>query len=256
MAADLHIPYESLPAQGAVEQLIVLVHGWASTPEDLMPLAAALRQQFPQAALIAPLAPHATDGGRRGRMWYSIEGLLEDRSVWPQRVAGVVELLTPWVEAQQQRLVVGRPATALAGFSQGGIVAMAMALAHDGLVGRVLSFGGTLVQPPQRAPEHTTLHLFHGSEDRIIPTEGSRQALEHFNTLGGDATLDIAHGIGHELHASLIECALQRLRTHIPQRTWRAALGAVPSDGVASGGVPGGAMTPGTAPAASANKAS
>ncbi|MDQ2780094.1 MAG: esterase, partial [Pseudomonadota bacterium] len=78
-------------------------------------------------------------------------------------------------------------------------------------------------------PRHTTLHLFHGADDTVIPPEGSRQALRLLGELQGDATLDIANGVGHVLHAALIDCALQRLQTHIPLRTWQAALGAVPS---------------------------
>jgi phospholipase/carboxylesterase len=37
-----------------------------------------------------------------------------------------------------------------------------------------------------------------------------------------------AGGIGHELHPVLIDCALQRLRSLIPLRTWQEALGAAP----------------------------
>jgi phospholipase/carboxylesterase len=79
------------------------------------------------------------------------------------------------------------------------------------------------------APRLTTLHLFHGDDDRVIPADGSRQALAWLADLQGDATLDIAQGVGHELHPALIDCALHRLKTHIPQRTWQAALGAVPA---------------------------
>ena len=62
----------------------------------------------------------------------------------------------------------------------------------------------------------------------MIPPEGSRQALRVLAELQGDATLDVASGVGHVLHRALIDCALQRMQTHIPLRTWQAALGAVP----------------------------
>lgn len=229
---DLELTHESLPAAGPVEQLVILLHGWASDPQAMLPLAEALRGRFPQAALLAPAGPHAADGGRRGRQWYSIEGLREDGgSLWAERVEGMAAQLEPWVRAQQRRLGVGAPATALAGFSQGGIVSLALALAHDGIAGRVLCFGGCLVREPAAAPRRTTLHLFHGSEDRIFAADEQRRTLHQLDALGGDATLDIAEGIGHELHPALIDCALHRLTSHIPQRTWRAALGAVdPAD--------------------------
>ena len=209
---ELELAHESLPASGPVEQLVILLHGWASEPAAMLPLAEALRGRFPQAALMAPSGPQAADGGRRGRQWYSIEGLRDDGALWAQRVAGMVAQLEPWVRAQQRRLGVGAPATALAGFSQGGILSLALALAHDGIAGRVLSFGGCLVREPEAAPRQTTLHLFHGSDDRIFPVESSRQALQQLGALQGDATLDIAEGLGHEMHPALIRCALQRLR--------------------------------------------
>ena len=108
------------------------------------------------------------------------------------------------------------------------MLALETALAHDGLAGRVLSFSGRFLQQPQRAPQHTTLHLFHGGADTLIDTAHSRQALEWLAQLHGDATLDIAEGVGHELHPALLHRALFRLRNHIPARTWAAALGSVP----------------------------
>jgi len=235
------LPIEWLPAEGAPAQLILLLHGWRSDGRAMAPLAQALRQAFPQAAVLAPDSPRVFErmsadvGGRAdrdagrdlGRMWYSIEGLTPAN--WPARVAACVPAILAWVRAQQRRLGVSPAATALGGFSQGAILSLATALHEDGLAGRVLAFGGCLVTPPQVAPQHTTVHLFHGGGDDIIPADGSRQALQWLGELQGDATLDIAEGVGHELHPALIDCALHRLTHHIPMRTWRAALGAAPA---------------------------
>lgn len=246
-APPADLPIEWLPAAGRPEQLIVLLHGWRSDGAAMAPLAQALRQAFPQAAVLAPDSPlrfvrsegegdAASDAGRDpgrdagrdagrdlGRMWYSIEGLTP--ATWPHRVAACLPSMTAWVRAQQQRLGVAPAATALGGFSQGGIVSLAAVLREDGLAGRVLAFGGCITAHPAAAPQHTTVHLFHGGADTVIPADGSRQALQWLGELQGDATLDIAEGVGHELHAALIDCALHRLTHHIPLRTWRAALG-------------------------------
>lgn len=228
-------PIEWLPAQGRPEQLILLLHGWAQDAQDLLGLAQALRSQFPQAAIVVPDAPQAADGGRFGRQWYSVDGI-EDETVWHARVDEALALLEPWVRAQQQRLGVGEAATALGGFSQGAVLALQLALRHDGIAGRVLAFGGRLPVPPVAAPRHTTIHLFHGGADRIFSAQFARDALEQLAALQGDATMDIAEGVGHELHPALVECALQRLRSHIPMRTWQAAMGAVPSGRRDAGG--------------------
>ena len=231
----MQLPIEWLPERGHPEQLIVLLHGFGADGRAMAPLAQALRHPFAQAALLAPDAPQAVDPADADapgphaapRQWYGVEGLTPE--LWPQRVAAALPPLQTWIAAQQQRLGVSPAATALAGFSQGAVVALALALQHDGLVGRVLSFGGCLTAQPVAAPRHTTLHLFHGEDDTVIPADGTRQALAWLSALQGDATMDIASAVGHTLHPALIDCALHRLQTHIPLRTWQAALGAVPA---------------------------
>lgn len=222
----LETPIEWLPASGSPEQLIVLLHGWCADARSMAPLAQALRVAFPQAAVVAPDAPNPADGGRRGRQWYGVDDLTPQN--WPARVAGALPVVETYLRQQQQRLGVGPAATALGGFSQGAILSLETVALHDGIAGRVLAFGGCYVKPPEAAPAHTTVHLFHGGADEVIPADGSRNAMARLAELQGDATIDIAEGIGHLLHPALIDCALHRLRNHIPLRTWQAALGAVP----------------------------
>jgi error-prone DNA polymerase len=230
---SMETPIEWLPAQGRPEQLILLLHGWAQDATMFLPLAQALRTQFAQAAILAPDAPHLADEGRRGRQWYSILGI-EDAPTWRARVQGAVAFIEPWVRAQQQRLGVAPAATALGGFSQGGLLALHTAVQFDGIAGRVLAFGARMVDLPAQAPREVTLHLFHGGTDRIFAVSHVRELLDHLSQQRGDATLDVAEGLGHELHPALIDCALHRLTHHIPLRTWQAALGAVPAKPLAA----------------------
>jgi len=223
----MQLPIEWLPAEGQPEQLILLLHGVGADGTAMAPLAQALRVEFPRAAVLAPDAPHAFDnGGGRGRQWFSVAGITESNRA--ERVAAALPPLLQWIRQTQDRLRVPPVATAIAGFSQGAILALETALAADGLAGRVLAFSGRFVAMPAAAPRHTTVHLFHGSADPVIPAALSSQALEVLGVLQGDATLDIAEGIAHEIHPALVSRALFRLRNHIPARTWAAALGAVP----------------------------
>lgn len=230
----MECPIEWLPAAGTPEQLVVLLHGVGADGVAMAPLAQALRAEFPQAALLAPDAPHPFEGGGRGRQWFSIAGIGEDNRV--PRVAAALPALAAWVRAQQDRLRVPPVATAIGGFSQGAILSLETAVAHDGLAGRVLAFAGRFARLPAAAPRHTTLHLFHGGADPVIAADHARSALETLAALNGDATLDIAEGIGHEIHPVLVRRLLFRLRNHIPARTWAAALGAVPGLRAREGG--------------------
>jgi len=222
----MDLPIEWLPAEGRPEQLMLLLHGVGGDGAGMAPLAQALRAEFPQAAILAPDAPHPFDGGGRGRQFFSIQGITEDNRA--DRVAMALGPFVKWVSATQQRLGMTPASTALVGFSQGAILALETALAADGIAGRVLAFAGRFVELPDAAPRHTTLHFFHGSADPVIPAAHTQQAIEALQALRGDATMDIAQGVGHELHPVLVQRAIFRLRNHIPARTWATALGAVP----------------------------
>ena len=219
-----------LPAAGRAEQLMILLHGWGASAAAMAPLAMALRAEFPQAALLAPEGFEPVDSALAGRQWFQMNGsdgpLTEANR--PSRVAAVLPRLAGWVRAAQAATGVGPAATALVGFSQGAVIALELAQWHDGLAGRVLSFSGRYATLPDRALAQTTLHFFHGATDSVIPAAQARLAMERLAALHGDATIDIAAGVGHELPAALVRCAIERLRTHIPHRTWAAALGAVP----------------------------
>ena len=217
-----------MPAEGRPEQLMLLLHGVGSQAAGMAPLARLVQQEFPQAAIVAPdgFSPFDGDPTGQARQWFSVQGVTEANRV--ERVAEVVPTLADWVHAMQQETGVGPAATALWGFSQGSIMALSLVQAHDGIAGRVLAFAGRYPALPEVAPQRTTLHFLHGSADPVIPEAHARAAMERLSELHGDATIDIADGVGHEINGHLLQCAIQRLRGHIPHRSWAAAMGAVP----------------------------
>lgn len=231
----MHLAIEWVPAERPAPQLLLLLHDRGAGGASMRPLALALCDAFPCAAVLAPDAPHGVadgpDAAAGGRCWFPSDDSagVADRGAPAPPTEGLdaaLDALQAWVQAQQDRLGITRPSTALVGFGQGAALALALSLRADGLAGRVLAFGGAFVRLPSVAPQLTTLHLLHGGADPVVPASHMRHALTQLGVLHGDATLDVAEGVGHELHPALIHSALFRLRSHIPHRTWRAALGA------------------------------
>ena len=218
-----------LPAAGPSAQLMILLHGWGGRAADMAPLAQRLRRAFPQAVLLAPEGFETADGDG-GQQWFDEAGANGPvtEANRPARVAAALPLLADWVRTAQANTGVSDAATALVGFSQGAIVALELVQRHDGIAGRVLAFAGRYATLPEHAPRLSTLHFFHGATDTVVPAAQARLAIERLAVLRGDATIDIANGVGHALPMALADRAVERLRSHIPQRTWAAALGAVP----------------------------
>ena len=234
-------PVVLVPAQQRAHVLFVLLHDDAAGPDQLEPLKKALLQAFPQAALALMYGPLATQADRHH--WFEQSGLNEYNYV--NRVESALPRLIAHVQWVQKQLDLSGEATALCGFGQGATVALEATLAQSDLAGRVLAFSGCYAQLPAFAPATTTLHLLHGADDPVVPKSVMQSVHAHLSDLGGDATLDIASGVGHELHPALVEQAIHRLQTCVPMRSWKEAVTTLkekscdPDDGIDTSPPPG-----------------
>jgi phospholipase/carboxylesterase len=173
----------------AADSAVILLHGLGADGHDFEPIARelaieprpALRWVFPH----APVRPVTLNAGQRMRAWYDIVGL--DRRA-PEDEAGLREsaaAVRALVEREGRR---GIPAgrIVLAGFSQGGALALFTALREPERLAGVVALSSYLPLPSRLAaeahPANAAVPVFmgHGSHDLVVaPTlgEGSRDAL-------------------------------------------------------------------------------
>jgi phospholipase/carboxylesterase len=118
------------------------------------------------------------------------------------------------IRAEQARYGVAPADTVMGGFSQGAIMSLSLAVQHDGLAGRVLSFSGRFAALPDTAPKQTRIHFLHGELDPVIAVANARDAHARLQALGADATLDVEKDAGHTLTPALADRAIQLLRQH------------------------------------------
>lgn len=228
-----------LPEHGVPDLLYLLFHGVGASAAHMAPLARRLAQEYPQAAVLCVDAAEVYDavfsaedrdagkpGAPAGRQWFSIRRL--DDTNRAGRVAAALPPFIAGVRSLQQRFGVGWERTALAGFSQGAVMALEAVQAEPQLAGRVLAFAGRHVAAPTHAPADTTVHLFHGMDDAVIPHRAAVQSARCLMALGGDVTADVLPGVGHELHPALIDKAIDQLRSFLPKKVWRAAMSEAP----------------------------
>ncbi len=236
MSTAVHV-LARLPDEGAPNLLFLLFHGHAQDESAMSPLAQALAAEYPQAAVLSVRAPQPADvlPGREasvGYQFFSRLGVDDDNRA--ERVLAAVPGFVAQVRALQQRFRIDWDRTALAGFSQGAIVALEAVQAEPKLASRVLAFGGRHALQPRHWPEDTTFHLLHGLNDPVVPWAPIVDSAERFVALGGDVTADVLPDVGHELHPALIDKALEHLRNFLPKKVWRDAVNEAPLMGRAA----------------------
>jgi phospholipase/carboxylesterase len=176
-------------ARAAADAAVVLMHGLGAdghdfeslVPELRLPASPSVRWVFPH----APVRPVTINGGYRMRAWYDIVAI--DRRA-PEDEAGIrqsAERIGALVRRERDRgIAAGR--IVLAGFSQGGAMALFTALRWPERLGGVVGLSCYLPLPASLAaeahPANAAVPLFmaHGTLDPVVPTalgEGSRNLL-------------------------------------------------------------------------------
>jgi len=207
--------------EGQAQQLMLLFHGVGANAPDLVPLGRVLAAEFPAAFIVSIAAPLPSEGCG-GRQWFPVQGVDEDNR--PARVDAAMPAFMASVAHWQQEAGVGIDAVALVGFSQGGIMALESTRDRPAIAGRVVSIAGRFAKLPETPNPATTLHMFHGKADPVIPYGFTVEAAQHLVALGADVTADVIPHVGHQIDPEIAALLIERLRGHLPKRTWEAAM--------------------------------
>lgn len=173
---------------------VIWMHGLGADGNDFVPIVemldlptdVSLRFVFPH----APLRPVSINGGLRMRAWYDIKhtNLGKDEDENGLRASeGVIATL---IDQEKQRGIASQKIV-LAGFSQGGVMALQTGLRYpEKLAGMMvlsayLPLANTTLQEAHPTNRETPIFMAHGEHDSIIPIDlalASRQHLgaEHY----------------------------------------------------------------------------
>jgi len=200
---------------------MLLFHGAGATAADMLPLGAVLAREFPAACIVSVVAPLAAATGA-GREWYPLAGLTEENLA--ERVDAALPAFFETVSHWQRQTGVGTDAIALVGFAEGGVMALESTRAGTPIAGRVVAIGARFARLPEHPNDQATLHLFHGKQDAVLPYGFTVQAAEHLVAIGADVTADVIPFVGHQINDDVAALMIERLRGHLPRRTWAAAM--------------------------------
>jgi len=205
--------------EGRPGQLMLLFHAAGTGPEDMVPLGRALSREFGGAFVVSVGAPVQPGGGQA---WFSMQEIDEDNR--PGRVAAAMPGFVETVRRWQAEAGVEVDAVALVGFSQGGEMALESSRTLPAIAGRIISIAGRFTRLPESPNPGTTLHLLHGKLDPVIPCAATVEAAHHLVRIGADITADVIPFVGHQINDDVVDTLVERLRGHLPRRTWEAAL--------------------------------
>ena len=187
------------PASGAAaRQLVILLHGVGSDGSDMIGLAPMFAQAVPDAAFLAPNAPHPFKMAPMGFQWFDIMGEEgEARLAQIRHAAGIVD---SFLDTELARRGLTEADLALVGFSQGTMISLFVGLRRASACAGILGYSGRLEAPHLLGDEITArprVMLVHGEQDDRLPVSLMDEAAAVLTRNGVSVVTHRRPGLGH-----------------------------------------------------------
>jgi phospholipase/carboxylesterase len=184
------VEIETAPAPRAS---IIWMHGLGAdghdfepiVPELALPTTLAVRFVFPH----APMRPVTINGGAVMRAWYDVVAAGGDRREVEAGVRESQRRIEALIERERERGVADG-AIVLAGFSQGGAMALHTGLRHVRRLAGIMALScflplaDAVAAEASAANRETPIFMAHGTHDPLIPLDRGRQARDLLTALG------------------------------------------------------------------------
>ncbi len=179
------------------QRLMLLLHGYQGNENVMWVLTKPLPEDY---YLLAPRAPKKM--GDDQFSWHQIAPQWPGMEVYQDLTEQLLARVDQWLEREKLNI----STFDVMGFSQGAVMAYALALLHPERTNRVAALAGFIPQAWQSSPNpdvfsRKAFFVAHGTQDDIIPIAKARQAADWLNENGAQVTFCEAE-IGHKLSAN------------------------------------------------------
>lgn len=189
------LPYIEIAPPGTASHSVIWLHGLGAdghdfeviVPELGLPANHGIRFIFPH----APRMPVTINGGYVMRAWYDIVNPDLCQHADEHGIRQSARSLQVLIAHEIERGITSEHIV-LAGFSQGGVIALHTGLRHTQTLGGILALStyvalaDTLASERHTANAHTPVFMAHGREDPVIPLQQGRDSRDVLLATGYD----------------------------------------------------------------------
>jgi len=199
-------------APGPLSKMVVFLHGYGASGEDLIGLSHSFESLLPPTVFLAPNGPDRCDANVFGYQWFGLPDFSPtNMRLGLDRIRPVLEnylrsLLTQYQLSPQD--------LALVGFSQGTIVALEMMFAIPD-IRCILGYSGAFFCPPSPPLPLAKVMLIHGDLDTVVPYPIFLQSKKQLTDLGIQVEAHTCPGVLHTIDEKGIQLGARFLAQNL-----------------------------------------
>ena len=195
------------------EYALIMIHGYGQSGARMKNMENQLKNLLPDTALYFPTAPD--NGPWGGYQWFSIPRIgaeMADMAMYEKMMKEALEnvqYLHNLVEEIHQTQEIPYENISVAGFSQGGLMALLTGLTNKNALNKVTSFSGVPLLLTKKFTEDKVtaepqILIIQGDMDKVIPYNSYQMTTDTLNSLNISSNLEIIRGMSHEVGSAAL----------------------------------------------------
>jgi len=214
--------HHSVPPKSGLNEkppLLLLLHGYGASEDDLFSLAPYLDERF---LVVSPRAPVSLRG--MGYAWFNLGFTPQGFAVDPDEIEAARQTLRKFIGEIVEAYDCDPNAVYLVGFSQGGMMALSVGLTFPGVAAAVVAMSGRML--PQTIEQITDKDILfglpvmvvHGTRDNVLPISHARETKAMLSELPVDLTYR-EYEMAHEVSAESLQDITRWLKERLDRAT-------------------------------------
>ena len=191
------------------EKALIIIHGYGQSGDKLQWMTNRLKNELKDTAFYYPTAPDRAP--HRGYQWFVIPVFgaeMADMKMYERMLNDAVDnvvVLHDLVDEIHNDLQIPYENIDVAGFSQGGLMALLTGLTNPNHIGRVVSLSGVPLLLTEDFGEDMIVSepdilLIQGDNDQVIPINSIFMTNQTLEGLGFQPQAETIRGMGHEIN--------------------------------------------------------
>ena len=188
----------------AANILVVLLHGRGATGDSIMSVGHLMSGLLPNAYFVAPNAPMKY--GDTGYAWFNGRDFSEDVIFADMEKAALI--VNDFIDLQLKNTGLTDDKLVLAGFSQGAMLAVHIALLRKRKCASVISYSGAIICPnylKYKMNVKPDICIIHGTDDQVVPFSFFDGAVEFLSNNNVPMESHAISGLDHSVNNVCIE---------------------------------------------------
>ncbi len=196
------------------ETALVMIHGYGQDGSRMQWMTARLQKELPNMAVYYPTAPDLAP--HHGYQWFVLPGFgaeMSEQKLYNRMLTDAlrnVAVINDIIDEIHTTQGIPYEDISVAGFSQGGLMALLTGMTNPNHIGKVVSFSGVPLLPAKSFSSDIVISepeilLVEGTNDRVLPAGSLNMTEETLKALGINPETYIIKNMGHQVNSQAMQ---------------------------------------------------